>query len=734
MHKMFHRCKFLQGHSKSLKQHLKYYSTGEVTAKATFKNGRVTSVSTGSAHPLADAAALATVGDTAVVATALAAPSSGPDPGFLPLTVDYRTSPFHNRHRQREDNVLTGRQVDRSIRPMFDKHFRRKTEVVCQLDDGGMNADIAAINAASAALAISELPWRGPVGAVRVGFCDDEWFINPTAEEMQHSAMDLTVTAGPNKTVVMLEGGANNLESGKIQQAISKGVTEAQVIIRAIEELAAKAGKEKIVCEETNIPEELTEAVRKNCEEPLKQILSDFSHHKQSRDQALDKVRTSVIETLTGQFPDIPPEAITLAYNQCFSSVFRNLILDTDIRCDGRNTKQLRNLSCSVGVKKSAHGSSLFQRGQTIVKSSLMFGPVQPYAHRQYDEIGCSGVSKDDNFQLRYSFPGAATNEMDGGKGRGRREVGHGALAERALRPLVPPCEESTVALDALVVSSNGSSSMATVCGGSLALYDAGVCVASPCAGVAMGLVCGGEGDARRYKVLTDILGIEDYLGDMDFKIAGSRQGVTALQCDVKPAGVPLGVINEALLKSQSPRQKIIKVMDAVIDEPRVENSKWPVSESVEIPPHKRSVVIGPGGSTLRKLTHKTGVSVSWLEDNTLLLWAPDRSKYDAAKAALDALLEEKEPTLDFGAVYTARIVELRDTGVMVELKEGMSPVLVHNAQLDMKKVFHPSVLGLSVGDSIKVKYFGRDEHSGQLRVSRKAVQLMGSLSRTSVS
>ncbi|KAG0712446.1 Polyribonucleotide nucleotidyltransferase 1, mitochondrial [Chionoecetes opilio] len=709
----------------------------KVDVKAEFSNGRTLSLECGGYARLADGAAVATLGDTSVLITAVCKARPGPSPGFMPLTVDYRQKyaaagriPSNYLRREMaptEKEILTGRVIDRSVRPLFPEGFQADTQLSCQLlaVDGLHDPDVVSINAASAALAVSDIPWEGPVGSVRVGLIDGEVIVQPTRRELTKSCLNLIVTAADHKLIVMLEGGGDNVLQQDLMKAIKVGVKECQQVIKAIQQLAKLAGKPKrSFANNAMVPPEVLQAVSTLSETRLRSIFTDFSHHKLSRDEAVSALRQDVAQKVVQGGGPADPQTAHLAYSQVTRRVFRELVLNEEIRCDGRGLDELRNISCDVDLYRPLHGSSLFQRGQTQVQCTVAFDAPENIP-RLDPLLEATGGHKDRNFILHYTFPSFATNEVSRGGPVSRREVGHGALAERALRPLLPPTFPFAILLTSTVMESNGSSSMASVCGGSLALMDAGVNLTAPAAGVAIGLVTryGDSGDLEDYKLLTDILGIEDYMGDMDFKLAGTSKGITALQADMKVAGIPLKVVMEAVQKSTEAKGDILAIMGATLGFPRPHKDSMPVLEKIDVPAHKRSRVMGPGGSHMRKIQSEAGVQLSWEGDNVLSVFAPNPAAMEEARESLQELLSDREPSLEFGGVYSASVVELRPQGVMVTLYTGMSPVLLHNSQLDKRKVHHPSALGLEVGQEIKVKYFGRDPASGQMRLSRRALQ-----------
>ncbi|XP_067130183.1 polyribonucleotide nucleotidyltransferase 1, mitochondrial isoform X2 [Centruroides vittatus] len=713
-------------------------SPGEVNVE--FSSGIPLRISTGKLARFSDGCAVAQVGDTSVMVTAVSKTKSTAAT-FLPLTVDYRQKtaaagriPTNFLRRElgpTEKEILTSRAIDRSIRPLFPEGYFYETQVTCNLlaVDGCNDPDVVSINAASAALALSDIPWSGPIGAVRVGMINDEIIINPSRREITESTLNLIVTGAEHNQVVMLEASAENILQQDLLKAIKQGVKETQHIVNGILQLQKECGKSKREVENYFVPlPELVEATKSLCEIRVKEILSDYSLDKVSRDVALLEIRQEVVEKLKESYADKDLQEISRAVNAAIKDIFRNLIFEKERRCDGRELTDIRDISCSVDLFRPLHGSALFQRGQTQVLCTVAFDSLDSSFRADPMSVITGGL-KEKNFMLHYEFPSYATNETGKLGPAGRRELGHGALAEKAIRPVVPSDFPFTIRLTSEVLESNGSSSMASVCGGSLALMDAGVPISSAVAGIAVGLVSKVNPEKpyelTDYRILTDILGIEDYMGDMDFKIAGTKKGVTALQVDVKLLGLPLKVVMEAVKQGSDGKSKILSIMNQVINKPREEKrDNWPVSEKLEIPVHKRSKFIGHGGYNLKKLISETGVRVTQIDDTNYAIFAPNQQAMDEGREMIEKFLEEeKEPTLEFGAIYTAKIVEIRDSGVMVTLYSSMTPTLLHNSQLDQRKINHPSALDLEVGQEINVKYFGRDPVNGQMRLSRKVLQ-----------
>lgn len=708
-----------------------------VETVAALDRGRNLKLSSGKYARFADGSATAQIGDTVVLVTAVSKSQSASN-SFVPLTVDYRqksaaagripTNFLRRESGPSEHEILTGRLIDRSIRNMFPDNFSWQTQIVCNLlaVDGINNPDIVAINAASAALAVSDIPWLGPVGAVRVGLIENEVVINPTRREMSSSILNLVITGTLQNSIVMMEAAASNVFIQDFQKALKKGLKETQIVIRQILELQKLAGKPKRQFAIDYVRDEAaTEFVKSNVEQSLKDILSNFDHDKVSRDVAIKGLRNELFEKFGENkgLADVTSSDIMNEFDVLFKGTLRNQILCDEIRCDGRKLNDIRDINCEVDLFKPLHGSALFQRGQTQCLCTVTLDSLDSAFRTDPVSVLTGGV-KEKNFMLHYEFPQYAVNEIGGGRSSNRREIGHGALAEKALRPVLPEDYPFTVRLTSEVLESNGSSSMATVCGGSLALMDAGVPLTDPVAGVAVGLVMNEDGS--KYKLLTDILGIEDYLGDMDFKMAGTKKGITALQCDTKVKSIPSKIMMEAIQRAFDAKSKIINIMNECLHVPRsTKKDNAPVTENITIPLHKRSKFMGYGGYNIKKLASETGVNVTSVDETTFSLFAPNTTAMDEAKEWIENIMEEERaPELQFGAIYKAKIVELLDTGVLVTLYPTMAPTLVPNSQLDNRKVSHPRALDMKLNDEISVKYFGHDPVSGRMRLSRKVLQM----------
>ncbi|XP_049526527.1 polyribonucleotide nucleotidyltransferase 1, mitochondrial-like [Dermacentor silvarum] len=714
---------------------------GEHHTEVLLSNDQTLKLSAGRLAKFADGSAVAQIGDTSVMVTVVSKHKPSSSASFLPLVVDYRQKaaaagriPTNFLRRElgpTEKEILTSRVIDRSLRPLFPAGYFYETQLVCNLlaVDGINDPDIVSLNAASAALSVSDVPWNGPIGAVRVGLIDGDVVINPTRRQMTQSVLNLVVAGAEHNQVVMLEASADNVLLQDFQKAIRCGVKETQLIIRQIKEFQSACGRPKRTVEKLFVPSaELIDAARLLAGIRVRDILSDANHDKISRDEALTAVKDDVIEKLQESFPGTESYLLNEAFTSVVKEAFRQQVLTKEQRFDGRSLTALRDISCQIDLFQPLHGSALFQRGQTQVLCTVAFDSLLSVLRSDPVSVITGGM-KEKNFMLHYEFPSYATNEIGRSGPTGRRELGHGALAENALRPLVPKDFPFTIRLTSEVLESNGSSSMASVCGGSLALMDAGVPISAAAAGVAVGLVTVPDPERSYeladYRLLTDILGIEDYLGDMDFKMAGTKKGITALQADIKIPGLPLKVVMEAIQQATEGKSEVLKIMNEVISKPRtLKKDNWPVSERLEVPVHQRARFVGLGGHNLKKLTAETGVQLSAIDDTCFEMFAPNQDAMNEAKEMVEQFLkEEREPTLEFGAVYTAKIVEIRESGVMVTLYPTMTPTLLHISQLDQRKVSHPSVLGLEEGQEITVKYFGRDPVSGKMRLSRKVLQ-----------
>ncbi|MCD6291422.1 MAG: polyribonucleotide nucleotidyltransferase [Anaerolineae bacterium] len=674
-------------------------------------------IETGLLAPQAGGAVLIRSGESVLLSTATAskAPREGID--FFPLSVEFEErlyaagripgSFFRREGRPSDEAVLLCRLVDRPLRPLFPKGFRNDVQIILTAlaADGKTYLDILGIIGASAALMISDIPFAGPVGAVRVGYIDGEFVVNPTMQEMEHSTLDLRL-AGTEDAILMVEAGANEIPEDLMLEAMRVGHEAMQDVIRVQQEMAEALGKPKLEFTPPELPTEVEEAVRERVLERIREVLRQ-ALPKHERTDALDALREETIEALGESFE---AEAVGSAFDALLREAVRRLILDEGVRPDGRDTKTIRPIMCRVGVLPRVHGSGLFMRGETQVLTIATLGTLR-------DAQTLDTLSPEDTkrFLHHYNFPPYSTGEVWPLRGPKRREIGHGALAERALLPMIPPESKFpyTIRLVSEVLSSNGSTSMASVCGSTLALMDAGVPIEAPVAGVAMGLITDEDG---RYAVLTDIQGMEDALGDMDFKVAGTEHGITALQMDIKIKGLSYDILEEALAQAREGRLFILDKMLQVISRPRKELSKYaPRIITISIDPEKIGKVIGPGGKVIRKIQEDYDVKVDIEEDGTVYVAATDEAASAAAIHEIETLTEDVE----VGKIYTGRVVRTEPYGAFVEILPGVDG-MVHISQLADYRA--PSVEDVvKVGDEVMVMVVDIDSN-GRIRLSRQAV------------
>ena len=656
---------------------------------------------------LADGSCVGSSGSTSVLTTCVGA-SNGTSQGFVPLTVDYRQKaaaagriPTNFLRRElgpSEKEILTARVIDRSLRPLFPKGYSSEVQVVANLlaIDGSNLPDVVALNTASASLAFSNIPWNGPIGAVRVGYTPEAGFvINPTRQELINSSLNLMLTGTRFNQAVMLEAEAANFDHVLFAEAIQYGLEHCTQIAKAIHTEAIKHGKAKRKIPQEKLEEKvkIRNELEALCMSKIRGIFMDFSHDKFSRDKATKKLAHQAINEISNGAPQEPYYEV---FGQICQSVNIEMGIHSKLRVDGRQLDQLRNINCEVNMHEPLHGSALFQRGQTQVMCTVALDSLDSALKTDTISALLGGV-KEKNFFLHYEFPPYATNEVGRMTGSGgRRELGHGALAEKALKAILPTNWPFTIRLTSEVLESNGSSSMASVCGGSLALLDSGVPITEPAAGIAIGLLThnnqntDGNFQVGQYQVLTDILGMEDYFGDMDFKVAGTRSGITALQADIKIPGLPFGIIQEALQKGQKGINQILDIMEDCISEPAKGKSNWPITEIMHVPITKRGKFVGPGGANLRKILTETGVQINQSPEDVskFNIFAPNAEAMSEAKEIMKkVLIEERIPDFEFGAAYQVTITEILDRGILVQLHPEMKPIMIPNSQLDARKV-----------------------------------------------
>ena len=676
-------------------------------------------VETGTLALLAGGSVTLRSGDSVLLATATGSKSVREGIDFFPLSVDFEEklyaagripgSFFRREGRPSEQAILTARLTDRPLRPLFDKTMRNEVQVIITAlsSDGEHLLDVLAINAASCALHISDVPWGGPVGAIRVGYIDGEFVANPTATEMQTSTMDLRV-AGTEDAILMVEAGADEVPEGVMLEALRFAHEGIQDIIQMQERMRAEVGKPKFDFQTPTGNDDVKAAVQSLIGNRMDEILQQ-GMLKEERGAALDELSVEAREELDETYE---ARDVRSAFDNILKNSVREQILDQGLRPDGRTTTEIRPISCMTGLLPRAHGSGLFTRGETQVLTIATLGTP-----REAQELDTLAPETQKRYIHHYNFPAFSTGETWPNRGPKRREIGHGALAERALLPMIPPAEEFpyTLRLVSEALASNGSTSMASVCGSTLALMDAGVPIQAPVAGIAMGLVT--DTATGRYAILSDIQGMEDHLGDMDFKVAGTQHGITALQMDIKIKGLSLEMMAEALEQALQGRLFILGKMLEVLAEPRKEMSEYaPRIITVKIDPEKIGKVIGPGGKMIRAIQEEYDVKIDIDDDGSVYVAAADGTKIYAAIAQIEALTEEAT----IGKIYTGKVVRTESYGAFVEIMPGVDG-MVHISQLADYRV--PSVEDVvNLGDEIMVMVIDIDPGSGKIRLSRQAV------------
>jgi polyribonucleotide nucleotidyltransferase len=650
------------------------------------------------------------------VATMSREPRLGID--FFPLSVDYEErmyaggripgSFFRREGRPTEEAILTARLTDRPLRPLFPKDMRNDVQVILYSfsADGDNPLDILAINAASAALMISDVPWGGPVGAVRIGRIGGEFVVNPTFPELENSDLDLRV-AGTRDAILMVEAGAKEVSESVMVTALDFAHQTLQTLVDLQEKMAAELGKPKRSYPSFSVDSNLETKVYNRIAQSLNQLLEQ-DNTKTEFYQAVDTLKDEVLGELPPEDEDLIRQ-VKSAFETAYKTIVRTRILDKNLRPDGRSFDQVRDIWCEVDVSPRAHGSGLFTRGETQVLTLATMGT--PRDAQSLDNLTPTDEKR---YIHHYNFPPFSVGETRFLRGASRREIGHGALAERALRPMIP--DETTfpytLRLVSEVLSSNGSSSMASVCGSTLALMDTGVPIKAPVAGVAMGMIKEGE----RYVILTDIQGLEDHLGDMDFKVAGTDNGITAMQMDIKIKGISSEIMSQALEEARKARTHIMGEMMAVISTPRPElKPHVPRITTVRIPVDKIGAVIGPGGKVIRGIQEETGATIDIDEDGTVFIATADGESARMAKMRIEMLTE----TPEVGRIYTGKVVGMKNFGVFVEISPGTDG-MVHISQLDTQRVNQVEDV-VNMGDEITVMVTEIDAN-GKIRLSRRAV------------
>ncbi len=693
-------------------------------------DGRDIRLKVGLLAPQAGGSVLVQSGDTAVLVAATRAKGrEGID--FLPLTIDYEErqyaagripgSFFRREGRPGEKAILTSRLIDRPIRPLFPNWLRDDIQIVATTlsMDEEVPPDVLAVTGASIAVLLAEIPFAGPMAAVRVGLVGDDFILNPTYKEIKKGDLDIVV-AGTPEGIVMVEAGANQLPEQDVIEAIDFAYEAIQELIQAQLELIKELGIEIVVPEALVEDESLTSYINDRAAQDIKKILSQYDFDKKTRDQALDEIKqTKIVDAIAELAEDDPlvvattedPKAISKAFKKLTKKLMRGQILEDGIRVDGRKLDQVRPISSRVGVLPNrVHGSGLFRRGLTQVLSIATLGTSGDAQDTREDLT----LQDEKRYIHHYNFPPYSVGETRPMRSPGRREVGHGALAERALLPVLPSTEDFPYVLRVVseVLSSNGSTSMGSVCGSTLSLMDAGVPLTKPVSGAAMGLIK--EGDEIR--ILTDIQGIEDFLGDMDFKVAGTDTGITALQMDMKITGLPMEVIAKAIQQALPARMHILEEMLKAIDEPREELSPYaPRLLTMKIDPDLIGMVIGPSGKTIKAITEQTGAKIDIEDDGKVIIAAVEAEKADMARKMVYNITRK----LNEGDVYLGKVTRIIDIGAFVEIlpgKEGM----IHISQLAEGRVGKVDD-EVAVGDEIVVKIRGFDQKN-RLNLTRLGI------------
>ena len=677
--------------------------------------GRRLRLETGRVAKQASGAVLVSYADTVVLATAVGSQTVRAGIDFLPLTVDYQEKTyaagkipggyFKREGRPSEKEVLTSRLIDRPLRPLFPKGYYFETQVIASVlsaDQTGCS-DVLGITAASAAVSLSDVPFQGPVAGVKIGRVNGKFVTNPDLATFESSDLTLIV-AGTADAVMMVEGGANGLPESLMIEAIELAHAEIKSIVVKIRELQSLAGKPKRAVKVEEIDPALTDEVRRVASGPIREAI--LIPNKTARQERLSEVLAETVPKFPSDDPDQGRRVKSVFHSLEYSEV-RNMILEKGVRVDGRGTSDIRPITCETGVLPRTHGSALFTRGETQSLAVVTLGTRE-------DEQRIDGLEGQyfRTFMLHYNFPPFSVGEARPLRSPGRREVGHGALAERALRPVMPGKEEFpyTLRLVSDILESNGSSSMATVCGGTLAMMDAGVPIKEPVAGIAMGLIKEGE----RVVILSDILGLEDHLGDMDFKVTGTRQGVTALQMDIKIGGITPALMRQALEQARTGRLHILDRMGEALQAPRADLSPFaPRIFTLKIKQDKIRDVIGPGGKTIRGIIAECGVKINVEDTGVISVAAVDQASAQKAIDVINRLIEEVE----IGKLYLGTVRKIMDFGAFVEVLPGTDG-LVHISQLAHHRV-RSVAEEVAEGDQIMVKVLEIDRQ-GKIRLSRK--------------
>jgi polyribonucleotide nucleotidyltransferase len=680
--------------------------------------GRTLTFETGKMARQAHGAIVARYGESVVLATACM-DNKATEKDFLPLTVDYREYTyaagkipggfFKREGRPSEREILTSRLIDRPLRPLFDEGWASETQVIAAVlsADSENDPDVIGVTASSAALYISKIPFNNPIACVRVGLIDGKLIANPTVAEQKTSLLNIII-AGSADAIVMVESGALEVSEDTVTDALEFGHAEIKKIVAAIRELGAKVNNAKVKVAPPAFDQALYNQISTKYTDRLRDALDTAKHPKLESYGLVDAVHADILAEIPEEDED-KRKLADRAFERLRERIFRDDMLNRRRRPDARAFDQIRPITCEIGVLPRVHGSALFTRGETQSLATTTLGTKED--KQRLDLLFEADAFK--RFILHYNFPPFSVGEVKFVRGPGRREIGHGALAERALANLLPSEEEFPYAMRVVsdILESNGSSSMASVCGGSLSLMDAGVPMKSPCAGIAMGLVV--EGD--KYAILTDIAGAEDHYGDMDFKVAGTRQGITALQMDIKVSGVSIGMMREALAQAKKARLEILDIMDRTISTARTEISTYaPHLHMLTIPTDKIRDLIGPGGKKIRSIVDATGVKIDVMDDGKVHVFAANGT---AAENALK-MIRDVTATAEIGKTYLGTVVRIAEFGAFVELFPGTDGLL-HISEIAEQRI-RAVRDALKEGDQVMVKVLAIE--GNKIRLSRKAL------------
>ncbi len=685
--------------------------------------GRPLILETGKIARQADGAVLATYGETVVLATVVSMKEPKPGLDFFPLTVNYQEKTFaagkipggyfKREGRPSEKEILTARMTDRPLRPLFPKGYYYDTQIISVLlsADGENDPDILSINGASAALMVSDIPFAGPVGAVRIGRINGEFVVNPGHSVRPQSDLDL-VYVGTETEVIMIEGAANELPEEDFIRALEFAQPHVQKLVAAQKELAALVNKPKRQLPLLVVKDEVLEIAYSVAGDRIEAAI--YAPSKVERNKAVEALRAEVKEAVLAKFPESTSFDINQAFDYLQKKAFRVSTLDKGVRPDGRGFRDLRLLTAETGLLPRSHGSALFSRGETQVVSLATLAP----ADEAQNLDGYTGGELEKRFILHYNFPPFSVGETGRTGSPGRREIGHGALAERSIAPVIPDERDFPYAIriSSEIMESNGSTSMASVCSGVLALMDAGVPIRKPVGGISVGLVTEFDGDRLvRYSTLTDILGSEDHFGDMDFKICGTDTGITGFQLDLKLPGVSHQIMKEAIQQAKEARTKILETMTGALAEPRKELSVYaPRIETVRIPVDKIGLLIGPGGKTIKGIVAETGAEINIEDDGSVHIYSSNGESLQRAKEIISGMTKE----IEVGELYNGTVVSTKEFGAFVEVLPGKEG-LVHISELADFRVNKTEDV-VRIGDAVWVKCIGIDE-KGRVKLSRKA-------------